>query len=181
MRPKSQWPLPGGWIDRSTEQVLRVTIVERSYCDLGISERASAPNRSGRIDAYLKRAGVSDDIIASGRGYWCASWAGAVWDDAGAAVPPAYYNCDSWVAWGKKFALWKTTPVIGAAVLYGIPGDATHIGIVVRIPKPDYPYLYSIEGNTSINGYSGNGLLCGFKEVNRPRVLGYVWPVLASS
>jgi hypothetical protein len=178
-KPKSEWPLPAGWIDRTQEDPLRVRIVERMYCDLYIAERSSAANRGGRIDVYLRRAGVPESVIASGKGYWCAAWLGAVWDDAGAAVPPQYASCDAWIPWAKKRGQWYATPCIGAAALYGIPGDASHIGGVIRIPKPDYPYLMDIEGNTSINGYSRNGVLVDGKEVSTSKLLGYVHPVAA--
>lgn len=175
-KPKSQWPLPAGWIDRTQEDALRVTIVERAYCDLFIAERASAPNRGGRIDMYLRRAGVPEDVIASGHGYWCAAWLGAVWDDAGAQIPPDYASVDSWMHWAKKNGTWSSSPVIGAAAVYGIPTDASHIGCVIRIPKPDYPYLLDIEGNTTLNGYSANGVLVDGKMVATGRLLGYVHP-----
>lgn len=178
-RPKSQWPLPAGWIDRTIEDPLHTCIVERAFCDLGIAERTSAPNRGGRIDYYLRRAKVDERIITSGLGYWCAAWAGAVWDDAGATIPPSYASCDAWMTWGKQTGRWSQTPIIGAAALFGVPGDATHISIVIRVPRPDYPYLLNIEGNTSINGYSRNGVLCDMKELAAGRLLGYVHPVAA--
>jgi hypothetical protein len=57
-------------------------------------------------------------------------------------------------------------------VVYGIPGDASHIGVVVRTE----PLLLSVEGNTSIDAFSRNGVAVDLKQVNRPRVLGYVSP-----
>ncbi len=174
--PKERWPLIAGWLDRSQYSALQIRIVERQFCDVGLGEKKDHPNRSPRIDKYLRWAGVPESIILSGRGYWCAAGLGAAWRDAGAAVPPDYANCDSWVTWAKQRGLWSQTPSIGAAVLYGIPGDASHIGGIVRVPDADYDLLLNIEGNTSLNGYSRNGVLCDLKEVTRNRVLGYVTP-----
>jgi hypothetical protein len=178
--PKSQWPVVAGWIERANTPPLNITIVERMFCDLYLAERSDTPNRSPRIDMYLRRAGVPESVIKSGKGYWCAAWLGAVWGDAGAEVPPHYASCDSWATWGKKHGLWSMTPVLGAAALYGIPGDASLIGGVIRIPIKNYPYLLDIEGNTSLNGYSSNGLLCDGKVVNQQRLLGYVHPKAAA-
>lgn len=181
-RPKSQWPLPGGWLDRTVEPALRVTIVERAFCDLYIAEDARRPNRSGRIDTYLRRAKVDESEIVAGHGYWCAAWAGAVWEDAGAMIPPrpGYADCDVWVRWGKQQGLWSSTPVVGAAALYGVPGNASHIGLVIRVPlNKNYPYLFDIEGNTTLNGFSSNGICCQGKDVNLKRLLGYVHPKAA--
>lgn len=171
--PKEQWPKEAGYIARANEEVLRVLIVERAFRDIGICEVPPGSNRSGRIDAYLRAAHVPESLIQSGRGYWCAAWAGRVWYEAGALVPPNYADCDEWVKFGKARGLWRKEPCVGAAVLYGIPGDASHIGLIIR---SDRHYLLNIEGNTGANGYSRNGVMCDMKPVEKTRVLGYVWP-----
>lgn len=176
---KAEWPLIAGWLDRSVTPALNVRIVERNFCDLGLGEMKDHPNRSPRIDKYLRWANVPEDIILSGRGYWCAAQLGAVWRDAGARVPTDYANCDAWVKFAKQHRVWSAEPVVGAAVLYGIPGDASHIGGIVRVPDARYDLLLNIEGNTSLNGYSNNGVLCDLKAVTTTRVLGYVHPFAA--
>ena len=62
--------------------------------------------------------------------------------------------------------------MIGAAVVYGKPGHASHIGVVVRLE----PLLLSVEGNTSLDGFSSNGVAVDLKLVSQRRVLGYVQP-----
>lgn len=199
------WPKVAGWIERANVDPLRVRIVERMFCDVGIGERPKGSNRSGRIDTYLRRAKVPESVIRSGKGYWCAAWLGAVWVDAGAIMWPNYADCDTWVSWGIKHKTW--TPVehvfgtyngktglwtggytreaqwmglIGSAVLFGIPGDASHIGGVIRA---DTDYRLTIEGNTTMNGYSRNGTLCDLKNLDesKPRVLGFVSPLLKAA
>lgn len=179
MIDKTTWPLEAGWLDRSQYPALNVLIVERTFRDIGIGELKDSPNRSLRIDRYLRRAKVPESVIQSGRGYWCAAWGGAVWLDAGALVPDGYADCDVWVRWAKQKRIWSQEPVIGAAVLYGIPGDASHYGIIVRVPDRQYDLLLNVEGNTSLNGYSNNGVLCDLKGVTRNKVLGYVHPLAA--
>jgi hypothetical protein len=95
---KSQWPRAGGYIRRELPP-LHWTILERAWRDAEIAETPPGSNRGTRIETYLRRASVPESVIDRGRGYWCAAWLGAVWADAGAAVPPGYASCDSWVAW----------------------------------------------------------------------------------
>jgi hypothetical protein len=65
--------------------------------------------------------------------------------------------------------------MIGAAVVYGKPGDASHIGVIVRV----IPLLLAVEGNTTLDGFSRNGVAVDLKLVNTDRVLGYVYPAAA--
>ena len=62
---------------------------------------------------------------------------------------------------------------MGAAVVYGTTADANHIGVVVRVA----PLLLSVEGNTSLAGYSTDGLAVTLKAVATNRVVGYVRPL----
>ena len=62
---------------------------------------------------------------------------------------------------------------IGAAILYGKPTDATHIGIVVRLE----PMILTTEGNRSLAGaVTNNGIGVDIGPQNRKDVIGYVWP-----
>lgn len=155
------------WLPDATPALHR-RIVERAIADIGILEMPPGSNRSGVIDEYNRLAGVP---VGS---YWCASAVGAWWRDAGAPfLPPGYASCDRWMAWARSTGRWTGTPVPGAAVVYGQPGDASHIGVVIRTD----PILLSIEGNTTLGGeYSRNGVAVDLKAVNLTRLLGFVLP-----
>lgn len=157
-----------GWLAGVGE--LRAAIVRRAMADVGICEMPPGSNRSPYIDECNRLAGVP---VGS---YWCASWAGRVFREAGAQVPSGYASCDAWVAWAKKNGRWTNRPVPGAAVLYGKPTDASHIGIVVRTD----PRLFTCEGNTGTEEHSRNGYVVWPKEISGDdelRVLGYVMPL----
>lgn len=158
------------WLPLSVPALNR-NIVKRALCDIGICEIPPGSNRSGRIDFY------NQQTHAPLGSFWCASAVTAWYREAGADVPPkAQASCDVWMEWAKKEGLWHKEPTYGAAVVYGKPGDANHIGVVVRLT----PLLLSVEGNTSIGGeFSRNGVAVDLKEVSRSRVLGYIHPRVA--
>lgn len=162
--------IPGWWLPPTTPLIQRV-IVKNALSCFGMLEEPAGSNRGPDIDPLNLRAGVP---VGS---YWCASWAGSIWQDSGAQVPSGYASCDRWMQWAKETGRWTTkTPAVGAAVLYGKPGDATHIGIVVRTA----PLVLSVEGNTTIEGsaFERNGTAVALKVVNaRDPVLGYVHPL----
>lgn len=152
------------WLSRDTPALARA-IVQRALTDVGVVEMPPGSNRSGVIDEYNLRAGVPPGS------YWCASAVGAWWKDCGAEVPPGYASCDAWLRWRGGLS---PVPTPGAAVLYGRPGDATHIGVVVRVT----PVLLSVEGNTTLGGeFNRNGIAVDLKPVATGRVLGYVHPI----
>jgi len=170
---EAAWPAEAGFLNPSAISPLQLLIARRALRDVGLCEIPKGSNRSPRIDRYLKDAGVPDSVIRTGEGFWCAAWSGAVYRDCGAKVPNGYAACQSWLTWGAKNGYLKKTPTVGAVVLYGINNTSHHCGIVLRT---DNGYLLSIESNTSLNGYSREGLLCGLKEIAVDKVLGYVWP-----
>lgn len=153
------------WLPTTTDPLHRA-IVERAITDIGICESPPGSNRSGVIDGYNTAAGAP---VGS---YWCASAVAAWWRDSGAMLPPQPASCDSWLTWSKSTKRFASTPAPAYAVLYGVPGDAQHIGVVIRTT----PLLLAIEGNTSLGGFSRNGVAVDLKEVPLARVLGYVRP-----
>lgn len=177
-RKPEPWPGPFDWLPNGLDQ-LRLMILERSRLDVGILEEPHASNRGPRIDKYLRRAHVPEALIEAGRGYWCAAWAGAMWIDAGAKVPRDYGACDAWLPFMVPCtrATLATVGQPGDAVLYGVPGDAKHIGILWRLA----PEILTIEGNRGLGGgTTNNGVAVGVDGVRRTDVLGVVRPVRAN-
>lgn len=175
------WPAQARWLDPAIVPALQINIVLRSYRDVDIGEHPPGSNRSASIDHYLRRARVPESIIDVGRGYWCGAAVGAWWEDAGAEIPLNYADCDAWMTFARETGTWipadaipKGSPnaLAGYATIYGIPGDATHIGSIIRYDD----YKRDIEGNTSSNGYSANGVLAGSKDIQAIRLLGLVRP-----
>lgn len=157
------WPATAGWLSEDNSRPLGRAIVLRAMCDVGILEVPLGSNRGIRIDRYAKRAGSP---LGS---WWCAIWAGAVFADCGAVVPVGYASCDSWLPYLTK------TPVIGAAILYGVRGDAHHIGIIARLE----PMVLTIEGNRGFAGSTNNGLAVDIGPLMRSDILGYFHPRVA--
>lgn len=159
------------WLPSSTPALNRA-IVKRALCDVGICEIPPGSNRSGRIDEYVKAVGSP---LGS---YWCAAFVAAVWREAGAETPPRdAASCDAWKRWAFETSRFDSKPVLGAVVLYGTHDDASHCGIIVRLA----PLTLTVEGNTSLGGYSRNGVAVDLKEMNGPRVLGFVHPIPPTS
>ena len=159
-----------------TLPALNAAIIRRAQSDLPIVESPLGSNRSPEIDALCAQFGVP---LAS---YWCALWAAAVWQDAGAEIPPTKGDshparAESWHQWAKKTGRFSTTPSLGAAVLYGTSQHAEHIGVCVVALEP---ILLDFEGNTSFDGlYNRNGIISTLKLVDPKRVIGYVSPEAA--
>jgi len=150
---------------------VRAVIVRALRDVAAVVEEPPGSNRGAIVDDYNRRAGVP---VAS---FWCASAVGAWWRDAGLAVPTGYASCDNWLAWARKTGRFTQRPTLGAAVLYGKPTDANHIGLVVRVA----PIVLSVEGNTTVEGAAAdltrNGTAVSLKVVNAADpVLGYVLP-----
>lgn len=141
-------------------------IVEAALSKVGTWEDEGS-NRGRLIDKWNAQAGVA---LAS---YYCATFASAMWEEGGAPeLPPRGLraSCDEWMKWGKATGRWSQDPHTASVVLYGVPGDASHCGIVVRL----HPVLCDVEGNSSIRMFSRNGEAVTFKDVALRRVLGYV-------
>lgn len=158
------------WLDATTPD-LEQRIVRRALCDVGIVEILPGSNRSPRIDEYITAVGSP---VGSP---WCAAALAAWWRESGASVPGSDGgSCNAWTAWARKNALWRSTASIGRAVVYGMNGNAVHIGIVARMD----PIMLSVEGNTTLaDGFSSNGVAATIKQVDGGRVLGFIAPAAA--
>lgn len=168
------WPDAARWLTINNSTPLGRAIVMRALRDVGLMETPPGSNRGTSIDLWLRAAGVPESLIESGRGYWCAAWAGAVFRDCKCKVPVGYASCDAWIEHRTS------TPVVGSAILYGLNKatgiDAHHIGIVVRVQ----PMIVTIEGNRAWAGTSNNGVCVDIDPPMRKDILGYIHPVEAS-
>lgn len=162
-------------------------VIQRALMDIGICEMPPGSNRSGRIDEYLRAVYTPESLITSGKGYWCAAATSAWWRE-GSLVGMVPYrapalplkvgsaSCDVWMSWAIRTGRFvRDIPALGSLVLYGKPGDAQHIGLVVRTS----PLILSVEGNTTVEGAafgaSREGVAVSLKEVtSKDPVLGYI-------
>lgn len=193
---------PSEWAPPGTPE-LNLRIAFNAQQRVGELEIPLGSNRSPWIDEALSKCGLvqpylDPDVIEGkrlfdpkrdARGYpWCAAGAADWWREAGAETPPISArwwrehnkgvvlgpaSCDGWLRWALITGRFSPIPVVGAAVLYGTRADATHIGVVLRLT----PILSSIEGNTTFNSYSREGVACDVRPVTRERVVGYVHPL----
>jgi hypothetical protein len=168
IKPAAQdWPNVSGWLVPGENcTAIGYALVNRAIADVGILEVPLASNRGVRIETYLRRAKVPDSVIAAGKGWWCAAFVGAVFVDCGIPVPADYASCDSWLPFLSSDAK------VGSAILYGVRGDAHHIGIVARLT----PMVLTIEGNRAFAGTTNNGVACDLGPMMRRDVLGYIHP-----
>jgi hypothetical protein len=154
---------------------LNIAIIRAAQADIPILENPPLSNRSPEIDAMCVEFGVP---LGS---YWCALWAAKIWKAAGAEIPPIEGDshparAESWRVWALATGRFSHTPILGAAVLYGVGGKAPadHIGAAVASITP---VLMDFEGNTSGAGFSRDGELATLKPVDTSRLLGYVSPL----
>ena len=156
------------WLDPELIDHKVLAAIQIAHENVGVCEEPLNSNRGPQIDAWNNGAAVPAGS------YWCASAAGAWWRGAGLEVPKGYASCDNWMRWAMATDRWSDVPVLGAMVLYGVPGDAKHIGLIVRM----VPLVLSIEGNTTIeSGFSSNGIAVALKVVAAPDpILGYCLP-----
>jgi uncharacterized protein YijF (DUF1287 family) len=85
-----------------------------------------------------------------------------------------------WLRWALGRGVWRPAgqyqPQPGDAVVYGVPGDANHIGVVARVAARG---ARAVEGNTSYAGFEREGIAVDYKPVTTTRVLGYIVPTPA--
>jgi hypothetical protein len=156
------------------EELLNIglKIVKFAKIDIGTTESPLPPNKpensGARVLEMLRNTGIN------GPAYWCAAAVTTWYKSAGARYPkPGSASCDVWMSWAKKNNLFSTSPVVGAAILYGTSADAHHIGIVEKIENG---IITTIEGNTSGGGFSRNGVGVFRKTPNKKGIVGYVLP-----
>jgi hypothetical protein len=173
------WPRELGWLvpgDNCT--ALGFQICSRALRDHGILEVPNGSNRGIRIDRMTLRSGLKPPV------WWCAIEVGTVFIDCGVPVPEGYPLTDNWLPYVRE-GRWQATPQPGDAIVYGTRkkgpvvswGNASHIGVVMRVPESGQKYTLTTEGNRGFPGTDSNdGLGVGFGPITRKDVLGYVSP-----
>ncbi|WP_328546783.1 CHAP domain-containing protein [Streptomyces platensis] len=101
---------------------------------------------------------------------WCADKAGA------AALYPKTAGCATAVAWYKKAGRFSEYPAVGAQVFFG-SGGGSHTGLVYDY---DADWIYTVEGNTNINGGAeGDGVYLKKRARRDSYTYGYGYPKFA--
>lgn len=163
------------WLPVQMDSMARLICYEAHH-SIGIRESPSGSNRGPQIDQWLRESKLPESVIVSGKGYWCAAWAGAIWKKAGfQALPAGYYDCDVLWRWARQTGRFNKVPAYGAMVLYGktTPPDAHHVGIVLDTALP----VMTAEGNTTVQGstFERNGTAVALKIIDAADpVLGYI-------
>jgi hypothetical protein len=149
-------------------------IAIRCLSYIGECEDPPSSNRGPRIDKWNTNRGAP---LAS---YWCASFAAEMRVDCGAETAGAGKDpsCDELLKWCMVTGRFSQSPRLGAWIFYGVPGDARHVGTVVRMK----PYVCTVEGNAAWGGaFTTNGELVAIRrpDLTAKNVLGFghVWPV----
>jgi hypothetical protein len=167
-RDPSDWPTLKRWLIVPDLSALQRAVVQRAMSDDGELERPLGSNRSPYIDEITRWAGLVPPQ------FWCAIWVGRVFSDAGASVPVGFPSCDAWIPYLEPLETLTRAERIGCAVLYGLPNDAKHIGIIVRCESD---LTLTTEGN---RGYAGsgtnNGVCVDTAPLTRKDVLGLIRP-----
>jgi hypothetical protein len=162
------WITTRRWLAEMELTALQRAIVMRAVADDGELERPLGSNRSPYIDEITRWAGLRPPQ------YWCAVWVGKVFADAGAVIPIGFPACDAWLPYMVPLETLTRVERIGCAVLYGVPGDAKHIGIITRCEDD---ITLTTEGN---RGYAAsgtnNGVCVDTAPLTRKDVLGVVRP-----
>lgn len=162
-------PVLAPWLPAGTDPKV-VDLVRRTIASVGVCEAPLGSNRGLEVDEWNRRAG------AAPASFWCASFAAAMWRDAG--LPTAGRgrdpSCDQLMAWAKATGRWSARPALGAITFYGpVPHDAQHVAIVVRTS----PALLVVGGNERLGAASSrNGVAVQLRAEQRTDILGYAWP-----
>jgi hypothetical protein len=166
-------------------------VVTAASADIGVVETGTLPGLntggvpgggsvplgvSGRIDQMLTLCGLDNlaQLARTGSGYnYCAAGVTAWWLSAGLPIPSGSASVRNWASWARANGYWSSTPLVGAAIVYGSEGAEHHIGVVISV-NADGTVNQSIEANTTGQGFTTNGVCVAVKT---PRTyLGFILP-----
>lgn len=176
--PSCKWLVEGPGFPRELAAAVRF-----AHADIGEFEddgnRGSFPDRVNREFG----SPLGSAYCANAWGWW--------WKQAHLPLPPRDVgSCDVVFRWAMQTGRFvdpkKGTPKPGYGVLYGARGpkgkfvlkddklpDAVHIGILATTERGGW----AIEANTTLAGFSRDGIAVLFKPVTKDRLLGYVAPL----
>lgn len=152
------------WLPSDLDERL-MRVICAALDDVGEHEQPPGSNRGPYVDALNAATGSP---LGS---YWCAN-AVTSWVRRGPLPMPSrdLGSCESWRRWALETARLDSHRRLGDVVLYGTtPTHASHIGLLVCLDP-----MLTVEGNTTIAGYSRDGVAVQCKLLNAERVLGYV-------
>lgn len=155
------------WVTPTTDP-LAAAIVASAMRFVGECEDPPGSNRSALIDQWNTNRGAK---LGS---FWCASFASEMWAINGAETAGKWHDpsCDELMQWCVKTCRFSKAPALGAFIFYGVPGDAKHVGIVVRMA----PYVVTVEGNAAWGGaFTSNGetVIARRPDPKSAAILGY--------
>ncbi len=169
---KSRLLLPYLGDKRNPGNPIQLGTARNAINDILVAEDPPGSNRNPRIDEF------NNNFYSPLGSSWCANAVGTWVRDAGGKIPENNVgDSDEWYKLAIKEGLFSLYPKIGSVCLYGIKignkVDIQHVGVVCML----YPYLLSVEGNTTLAGYARNGDIVAAKPVNLFRLIGYaeVW------
>jgi hypothetical protein len=139
--------------------------------DVGEHEEPFGSNRGVWIDTIVRAAGSPPGSP------WCGCAIRWWWRAGSLLVPEGAGEADAWRRWGMAHGTWGFTPAPGSIICYSSDGLVVHhVGLVVCAAP-----LLTIEGNTSLDGYSNDGEIVTLKydAPHATKILGYVAPVTA--
>jgi len=159
--------MPASWLTAAVDPQ-SAAIARAALAHVGECEEPPTSNRGPMVDRW------NIDRGAPVGSFWCASFAAAMWAACGAATAGKGLDpsCDALMHWCTVTGRFSLTPTIGAFIFYGIPGDARHVGIVVRTS----PYLCTVEGNAAWGGvFTRNGEAVVARRIapDSANILGY--------
>jgi len=145
-------------------------VIDKARAEVGYREGFSG----GHWNNIQKYSGQVPGLEWSQGNAWCDVFVCWVFQMVGLAkFPVAAYTGTSTNTW-KKWGRWSEYPGIGAQVMFGANGGNVHTGIVYNY---DETYVYTIEGNTNVNGSAeGDGVYLKKHARRDAYVYGYGYP-----
>lgn len=182
-RPRSYIvPITGGFGGVTPESVIKIAMNEVGYMEKGSNSQLEDKTANIGQNNYTKYG-----ILTGTNGQaWCAAFVCWCFNQACGGdrnklktviCGNMSAGCDQLMANFKKAGRFDKNPTIGDIIMFGVPGDASHTGIVVGVNGST---ITTIEGNTSGGTgleREGNGVCMKTYPTNHERILGYCHPV----
>ena len=175
-------PVTGGFGGVTPESVIKIAMNEVGYMEKGSNSQLDDKTANVGQNNYTKYG-----ILTGTNGQaWCAAFVCWCFNQACGGdrnklktviCGNMSAGCDQLMANFKKAGRFDKNPAIGDIIMFGVPGDASHTGIVAGVNGST---ITTIEGNTSGGTgleREGNGVCVKTYATNHERILGYCHPV----